>query len=104
MNKLLEKQKNAEERAKAVKKEIRKLQITEKKRQTKEQNKKDILYAIFRRITHTLEYERDITSPEFDKFLTRDNERALFGLKTRTVEENIEEKVQENPEFLHKDI
>ena len=69
-----------EEQLKAANAALRQAEVAEKKKQTKEQNKKDILYAIYRRTFHAEEYERDIKGPEFDKFLTRDYERAYFDL------------------------
>jgi glucan-binding YG repeat protein len=53
---------------------------TQKKKDAKAQNKKDILYAIYRRSLHEDEYKRDISSSDFDNFLTRNYDRVFFGL------------------------
>lgn len=72
--------KRLEEQLKSAKNQKAKIKATQGKKEAKRQNKKDILYAIYRRQLCTTDYEKDISSSDFDKFLIRDYERELFGL------------------------
>jgi len=69
---------------KAAKKEKKQKAVAIKKKETKEQNKKDILIGIFLRTHFKKQYDGYTKSPDFDKFLTRDYERTLFGLPPLT--------------------
>jgi len=78
---LLERLERQLEEVKKTRLAMKKKAVEKKGRQSKEQNKKDILYAIYRRTLRAEEYERDIKELDFDKFLTRNHERVLFGLE-----------------------
>jgi hypothetical protein len=84
--------KRLEEQLKSARSQKAKAKAVREKKESKKQNKKDILYAIYRRKLHSSEYEKDISSPDFNKFLVRDYERELFGLPP--LEGSV---VQENP-------
>ena len=73
--------KRLEEKIKNARKYRANAKTAQNRKEVKEQNKKDILYAIYRRSLHADEYERDIASSDFDKFLVRNYERVLFGLE-----------------------
>ena len=88
--------KRLEEELKSAKNNRRKAKTTQKRKETKIQNKKDILYAIYRRNFHADEYKKDISSSEFDNFLTRDYDRAFFGLPPLTIKLTETQPVQSN--------
>ena len=90
------------EKLKAAKDSLKKIEVADKKKQTKVQNKKDILYAIYRRTFHIEEYERDVKSPEFDKFLTRDYEREYFGLLPLKPKESTSADTPDEPASVSK--
>jgi hypothetical protein len=78
--------KRLEDQLKDARKDRTKAKTTQKRKDAKAQNKKDILYAIYRRSLYEDEYKRDISSSDFNHFLTRNYDRAFFGLPPLTIE------------------